>query len=390
MKKPSHYNSVGSSIGAVLGSSLGSLLRSNKVQQLTRDSLLKMDPEIAHQTTIAALRLGMRVKQPIPDSELLKTHICGLEFKNPIGMAAGFDKNAQVSAALGDMGFGFCEVGTITPRPQEGNEKPRLFRLLKQEAIINRMGFNNEGHEAAYKRLKKQTKDHKLNNIVGVNIGANKDSEDFVADYVSGVKLFSDVADYLTMNISSPNTKGLRDLQSNEALKRLLGETLAERARAKIFVPIFLKIAPDLNKKQLDEIAKLVIESDLDGLVISNTTISRDMIEKEENSEEKGGLSGKPIFNLSTQKLAQMRLRVGNDLPIIGVGGIYSAKSAIEKLKAGANAIQLYSALVYGGMELIDEIKAGLVIEVRKGKHNNVDDLVGLNVKDWASGKVHI
>jgi dihydroorotate dehydrogenase len=201
------------------------------------------------------------------------------------------------------------------------------------------------------------------------------------------VKRFADVADYLTMNISSPNTKGLRDLQSNEALKRLLGETLAERARAKIFVPVFLKIAPDLDEKELDEIAQLVQQSDLDGLIISNTTISRDMIENEENSNEKGGLSGKPLFNLSTQKLAQMRQRVGVDLPIIGVGGIHSAKSAIAKLNAGANAIQLYSALVYEGMDLLDEIKAGLTKEVNRAGVENVSDLVGTKTDDWASGK---
>jgi len=381
------YNSIGNSIGTVLGKSLGSFLRSSKVRDISRDSLLKMDPEIAHQTTIAALRLGFVPTHSSVDSEKLKTEICGLELKNPIGMAAGFDKNAQVSAALGEIGFGFCEVGTITPNSQSGNEKPRLFRLLKQEAIINRMGFNNEGHEIAYQRLKKLSTSHKASNIIGVNIGANKDSDDFVLDYVRGVQRFADVADYLTMNISSPNTKGLRDLQSNEALKRLLGETLAQRARAKIFVPIFLKISPDLDEKELDEIAKLVLQSDLDGLIISNTTISRNMIENEENSNEAGGLSGKPLFNLSTQKLAQMRQRVGVDLPIIGVGGIHSAKSAIAKLNAGANVIQLYSALVYEGMDLLDEIKAGLVKEVNRTGAENVSDLVGTQVDDWASGK---
>ncbi len=386
MKPPS----IGASIGSVLGKSLGSFLRSDKVKDMTRDSLLKMDPEIAHQATIAALRMGMTPVQNSVDSEKLKTNICGLELKNPIGMAAGFDKNAQVSAALGQIGFGFCEVGTITPHSQEGNEKPRLFRLIQSQAIINRMGFNNEGHEAAYQRLKKQAKNHSNSNIVGVNIGANKDSEDFVADYVKGVKRFADVADYLTINISSPNTKGLRDLQSYEALKRLLNEVLAERTRAKIFVPVFLKIAPDLDEKQLDEIAKLVLQSDLDGLIISNTTVSRNMIKAEENSTEMGGLSGKPLFNLSTMRLAQMRQRVGSEMPIIGVGGIHSVKSAIAKLNAGANAIQLYSALVYQGMELLDEIKDGLEKEVGRAKVDNVSGLVGTFIDEWASGRGEI
>ena len=371
-------------------SSISSFLKSSALQNLTRESLLKMDPEIAHQATIAALRLGFVPASENVDAVQLKTNICGLELSNPIGMAAGFDKNAQVSTALSEIGFGFCEIGTLTPRPQSGNEKPRLFRIPQAEAIINRMGFNNEGHEAVFERLEKQNKQHKISNIIGVNIGANKDSDDFIADYVLGVKKFAQIADYLTINISSPNTKGLRNLQSYEALKRLLDETLAERSRAKIHVPILLKIAPDLEEIELDEIAKLVLNSDLDGLIISNTTITRDSVKGLENNNEMGGLSGKPLFNLSTKKLAQMRLRVGNDLPIIGVGGIHSSASAIAKLNAGANAIQLYSALVYSGMELLDEIKTGLVKEVRIKGHDNINSLTATNVQDWADGKVEI
>ncbi len=361
-------------------------LRSKSFNNFTRDSLLKMDPEIAHQATIAALKMGLVPEQKQADSHLLTTNICGLQLKNPIGMAAGFDKNGEVISALNKIGFGFSEIGTITPKPQQGNIKPRLFRLMKAQAIINRMGFNNQGHKEIYQRLKGQG----LQGIVGINIGANKDSTDFVADYVKGVKKFAPIADYLSINISSPNTKGLRDLQSSEALKQLLFEVLAERARAKIRVPVFLKLAPDLEEKTMDEIAKTILASDLDGLIISNTTISREMVQEQEHSEELGGLSGKPLFNLATKRLAQMRLRVGNEMAIIGVGGIHCANSAIAKLNAGANVIQLYSALVFSGMELIEEIKQGLISAIKLGKHKNISALSGTNTKDWASGKLEI
>jgi len=364
-------------------SSLSPFLRSKFARTFTRDALLKMDPETAHQATIAALRFGLvSEKEQKPQPEL-KTEICGLEFENPVGMAAGFDKNAQVPAVLGQIGFGFVEVGTLTPRPQSGNPKPRLFRLDKSEGVINRMGFNNDGHQAAYGRLKGKH----FPTIIGVNVGANKDSADFVADYVAGIKRFADVADYLTINISSPNTPGLRNLQSDEALKSLLGEVLAERSRASVRVPVFLKLAPDLDQLQLDSIAKVILATDLDGLIISNTTISREMVEDRDHASEVGGLSGKPLFNLSTTRLAQMRQRVGVDMPIIGVGGIHSLESAVAKFAAGANAIQLYSALVFSGMELLAEIKSGLVTAVHDGGHKNIASLTGTHVDDWASGK---
>ena len=254
------------------------------------------------------------------------------------------------------MGFGMVEIGTVTPRPQAGNPKPRLFRIAAAEGVINRMGFNNEGHDAAFARLKGAH----VGAILGVNIGANKDSEDFVADYVAGVTRFAEVADYLTVNISSPNTPGLRNLQADEALERLLGAVLKARAKATVRVPVLLKIAPDLDEAALDGIARVVAATDLDGLIVSNTTISRDAVAGMENATETGGLSGKPLFNLSTRRLAQMRQRVGK-LPIIGVGGIHSPESAVAKFEAGADAIQLYSALVFGGLDLLDRIKRGLV-----------------------------
>jgi len=366
-------------------SALSPLLRLPALSGLTQQALLKMDAETAHGATIAALRLGMAPEQAQADGAELLTTLCGLELTNPVGMAAGFDKNAEVPRPLARMGFGMVEIGTVTPRPQAGNPKPRLFRLPAAQGVINRMGFNNEGHDAAFARLKGL----RVPAALGVNIGANKDSEDFVADYVAGVLKFADLADYLTANVSSPNTPGLRNLQADEALRRLLGELLAARAKAKTRVPVFLKIAPDLDEAALDVIAKVVLATDLDGLIVSNTTITRYGVAGQDNAEETGGLSGKPLFDLSTRKLAQMRQRVG-DLPIIGVGGIHSPQSALAKFEAGANAVQLYSALVYGGLDLLDTIKRGLVSAVRAQGKTNIAQLVGSRTADWADGKASL
>lgn len=366
-------------------SRLSPLLRVPLVRTLTRDALLRMDPETAHGATINALKLGLAPEQDYPDPPELRTSFCGLELKNPIGMAAGFDKNAEVPKPLARMGFGMVEVGTVTPRPQVGSDRPRLFRVSEAEGVINRMGFNNEGHEAVFARLKGAH----VGAILGVNIGANKDSDDFVADYVLGVSRFAEVADYLTVNISSPNTPGLRNLQSDEALKRLLGEVLRARSKAKMRVPIFLKIAPDLDEAQLDGIARTIAGTDLDGLIVSNTTIGRDAVTGMENAAQTGGLSGKPLFNLSTRRLAQMRQRVGA-LPIIGVGGIHSPESAVQKFEAGADAIQIYSALVFGGLDLLDRIKRGLTAAVRAEGGKSVADLVGLKTGRWATGTIQL
>ena len=360
-------------------SALSPLLRLAPVQELTRDALLKLDAETAHLATIKALRLGLGPEQAQADPPELRTTLCGLELSNPVGMAAGFDKNAEVARPLALMGFGMVEIGTVTPRPQAGNPKPRLFRLPEGEGVINRMGFNNEGHEAVFARLK----DARVPAALGINIGANKDSADFVADYVLGVQRFADLADYLTVNISSPNTPGLRDLQSDEALRRLLGEVLQARAKSRVRVPVFLKIAPDLDEAALDAIAKVVLATDLDGLIVSNTTLSRDMVQGQPNANEAGGLSGKPLFNRATQCLARTRQRVG-DLPIIGVGGIHSPQTALAKFEAGANAIQLYSALVFGGLDLLNQIKQGLLAAVRAQGKTNISELAGSRVEHWA------
>ncbi|SFC23739.1 quinone-dependent dihydroorotate dehydrogenase [Devosia psychrophila] len=366
-------------------SALSPLLRIPALSGLTREALLKMDAETAHGATITALRLGLAPEQSHPDGAELRTTLCGLDLTNPIGMAAGFDKNAEVPRPLALMGFGMVEIGTVTPRPQAGNPRPRLFRIGSAEGVINRMGFNNEGHDAAFARLKGQ----RIPAALGVNIGANKDSDDFVLDYVLGVRRFADLADYLTVNVSSPNTPGLRNLQADEALRRLLGEVLAARAKAKTRVPVFLKIAPDLDEAALDALAAVVLATDLDGLIVSNTTIARDAVAGLENASETGGLSGKPLFDLSTRRLAQTRQRVGA-LPIIGVGGIHSPQSALAKVQAGANAIQLYSAMVFGGLDMLDQLKRGLVAAVRAEGKTNISEIVGTQVDDWAAGRARL
>ncbi|WIY52962.1 quinone-dependent dihydroorotate dehydrogenase [Devosia sp. YIM 151766] len=364
-------------------SAFSPLLRHAGLAGLTRDALLRMDPETAHGATIAALRLGLAPRQDHQDPPELATSLCGLDLTNPLGMAAGFDKNAEVPRPLALMGFGMVEIGTVTPRPQAGNPKPRLFRVAGAEGVINRMGFNNDGHEAAFERLQGL----RVPAALGVNIGANKDSTDFVADYVLGVARFAELADYLTVNISSPNTPGLRNLQADEALRRLLGEVLAARAKAKIRVPVLLKIAPDLDEAGMDAIARVILDSGLDGLIVSNTTVAREAVAGLENASETGGLSGKPLFNLATRRLAQMRQRVGT-LPIVGVGGIHSPQSALAKFEAGANAIQLYSALVFGGLDLLDRLKSGLVAGIRMAGKTNISELVGARTDDWAAGRI--
>ena len=364
-------------------SAFSPLLRNAGLANLTRDALLRMDAETAHGATITALRLGLAPQQQHRDPPELATALCGLDLANPVGMAAGFDKNAEVPRPLALMGFGMVEIGTVTPRPQAGNDKPRLFRIPAADGVVNRMGFNNEGHDAAFARLKGL----RVPAALGVNIGANKDSADFVADYALGVQRFADLADYLTVNVSSPNTPGLRNLQADEALRRLLGEVLTARAKAKTRVPVLLKIAPDLDEAGMDAIARVILETDLDGLIVSNTTISRDAVAGLENADEAGGLSGKPLFDLSTRRLAQMRQRVGA-LPIVGVGGVHSPQSALAKFEAGANAIQLYSALVFGGLDLLDRIKRGLVAGVRSAGKTNISELVGTRVDDWAAGRI--
>jgi dihydroorotate dehydrogenase len=315
-----------------------------------------LDAETAHRATIAALKL-LPARAPKPDDARLAVSAFGLDFPNPIGLAAGFDKNAEVADAMLGLGFGFVEVGTLTPRAQPGNARPRAFRLVEDRAVINRYGFNNDSHAPALARLSKRAR----GGILGVNIGANKDSTDRVADYVAGVRAFAEVASYFTINVSSPNTPGLRDLQEPEALSELLARVIDARDGARIRRPLLLKIAPDLTLAELDRVVRVARDKRIDGMIVSNTTISRPTTLRSLFAKESGGLSGAPLFDLSTRMLAQTFLRVEGQFPLIGVGGVDSAQAALAKIEAGATLVQLYSALVYEGPGLIPRIKHGLL-----------------------------
>ena len=304
-------------------------------------------------------------------------------FQTPLGMAAGFDKNGEVTNALFALGFGFTEVGTVTPRPQSGNPRPRIFRLIKDKVVINRLGFNNQGYDSVLANLVAS----KQEGIVGVNIGANKDSENFVDDYISGIKKFWRVARYFTANISSPNTPGLRNLQSGEALLELLQRITATRdelaAASGRQIPMFLKIAPDLDESSLDEIADSLNATSMDGLIISNTTIARPFLHT--NLEQSGGLSGLPLFEASTIILAKMRQRMGRNFPIIGVGGIDSVESAWEKLEAGADLLQLYTGMVFQGPGLAKTICSGMASRLAASSFENISSLSSSKSEQWAN-----
>ena len=346
-----------------------------------RRLLFSFDPERAHGLSIAALRSGLPVAfRPATDSRLTVS-ACGLTFPNPLGMAAGYDKNAEVPDALLALGFGFAEVGTITPLPQPGNPKPRIFRLTEDGAVINRLGFNNEGHAAAERRLSARKR---RGGVVGVNIGANKDSADRTHDYELGVRRFAGLASYLTVNISSPNTPGLRSMQARGQLAELLSRVVAARADAAGKPPIFLKIAPDLAEAELEDIAAEVSEKRIDGLIVSNTTLSRQGL-RDANSGEAGGLSGKPLFERSTIVLAKMRKLLGPDAVIIGVGGVNSAETALDKIRAGADLVQLYTGMIYAGPGLPARIVSGMIDFVGREGLPSIRDLRDSDLYLWAA-----
>jgi dihydroorotate dehydrogenase len=352
---------------------------------LGRAILFSFDPETAHGLSIKALKSGLFPAAPASDPRLA-VRLAGLYFPNPVGLAAGYDKNAEVPDAILRLGFGFAEAGTLAPRPQPGNPRPRVFRLEQHNAVINRLGFNNEGHGPALARLKGRAG---RPGIVGVNIGANKDASDFAADYVAGIEAFLEVASYFTVNISSPNTPGLRSLQAGDALRSLLARVLGKRdelaERTGIFRPVFLKIAPDLDNLQMAEIAGVIAASTLDGLIVSNTTTGREGVETSPHASEAGGLSGRPLFERSTIVLARMRKLLGPALPIIGVGGIDDAATAIAKLEAGANLVQLYTGMIYRGPGVACEIRDGIVRELDRRKIAGVAELTGTRTSEWAA-----
>ncbi len=352
---------------------------------LARPALFALDAEQAHSASILALKLlPLPAAKPAPAA--LGVDAFGLHFPNPLGMAPGYDKGAEVPDALLRLGFGFVEIGTITPLPQPGNPRPRVFRLVKDEAVVNRLGFNSEGAAAVHRRLLAR---QGRGGIVGVNVGANKEATNRTADYVTGIKTFADVADYFTINISSPNTPGLRDLQQAAALDDLLARVLEARDEATALYgrkPVLLKIAPDLTLGDLDDIVGVARARKIDGMIVSNTTILRpDSLQEKSVAQEAGGLSGRPLFNMATQMLAQTFMRVDGQFPLVGVGGIHDAASAIAKIEAGATLIQLYSALVYRGPALVSDILSGLNARLAQ-EGTSLQALVGSKAKDWAAG----
>ncbi|HEY8333116.1 MAG TPA: quinone-dependent dihydroorotate dehydrogenase [Tardiphaga sp.] len=347
-----------------------------------------LDPEDAHRLAIQGLRL-LPPSKPRADDPKLAVRAFGLNFPNPIGIAPGFDKNAEVPDALLRLGFGFAEIGTVTPKPQVGNPRPRIFRLERDEAIINRLGFNNDGADVVLRRLAARAQH---GGIVGVNVGANKDSADRVDDYVRLIETFAPVASYFTVNVSSPNTPGLRNLQQAEALDDLLAKVIDARERVQRSAgdsPVLLKIAPDLSLADLDDVVHIARSRKVDGMIVSNTTLARPTTLREQaRAKEQGGLSGRPLFRLSTRMVAETYVRVEGAFPLIGVGGIDSGGAALTKIRAGASLIQLYSALVYKGLGLVDSIKADLVSTLLRTGRDSLSEIVGadaatLTAEDW-------
>jgi dihydroorotate dehydrogenase len=330
-----------------------------------------MDAERAHRATIRLLKLrtGTAFTPEPPYTPTLETRVAGLDFPNPVGLAAGFDKDAEVFEPMLSLGFGFVEVGTLTPRPQAGNAQPRLFRLAEDEAVINRMGFNNRGQADALTRLSKR---YRTGGLVGVNVGANKDSEDRIADYVAGVRAMGPVADYLTINISSPNTPGLRQLQDEGALKELLSEMQAIGCDK----PIFLKVAPDLEESDPERIVRAALDHRIAAIIVSNTTVTRPSL-KSRYANEAGGLSGKPLKPLALEALRRFRRAGGGEIPLIGVGGIANADDAWERIRAGASLVQLYTAMVYEGPGIVRRIAWGLVERLKREGFANIAEAVG-------------
>ncbi len=360
-------------------------------ERLARPLLHALDPEDAHAVTVAALKFAP-LPRAAPDDRRLALRALGLNFPNPIGVAAGFDKNAEVPDALLRLGFGFVEVGTITPLPQAGNPRPRVFRLDADGGVINRLGFNSQGADAVLKRLAARAQTPALaalaspgrggawgSGIVGINIGANKDAPDRVADYVRLIERFAAVASYVVVNISSPNTPGLRNLQQAAMLDDLLSRVVDARERVAQTsgpTPVLLKIAPDLSLAALDDVVGIARSRRVDGMIVGNTTLSRPVnLRETAKAAEAGGLSGRPLFPLATRMLAESYVRVEGVFPLIGAGGVDSGATALAKFRAGL--IQIYSGLVYRGLGLLDEIKAALIAALERRKLDSLIDLIG-------------
>ena len=365
--------------------------RMNKLLETISLRLLRYLPaETAHSATIKMLKLGFASSKDLRGNEFSETisNIFELRFRNPIGLAAGFDKDGEVFDQLSQIGPGFVEAGTLTLEPQIGNPRPRVFRLSSDNAVINRLGFNNKGIMGGLERLSKR-RDKSV--VLGVNIGINKSTQTPVEDYVECLSLLRNIADYVTVNVSSPNTPGLRSFQQVEKLEELLNTLITaswENSDSNRRIPLLLKIAPDLTNEDINEIVDVAVSSGISGIIISNTTISRPKNLLDANQGEPGGLSGAPLFELSTQKLAQTFLAAKQRIPIIGVGGVDSAETAYTKVKAGASLIQLYTALIYKGPRLFSEINKGLSEALKNDNIDHISEAVGIEADYWASKEV--
>ena len=353
--------------------------RNVRLAELLEPLVRRLPPEVAHRVAVN----GMKIAPPRtarPRKSTLVVTAFALDFPNPLGLAAGFDKNAEVPGPMLRLGFGFVETGTLTPRPQPGNPRPRLFRLREDGAVINRFGFNNEGYAKARTRLARRPP-----GLIGVNVGANKDSVDRAADYVLGVRTFAPLADYLAINVSSPNTPGLRDLQRREALDALIARVMEARDATGPPRPILVKIAPDLDEHGLDDIVSVAVKRRVDGLIVANTTVARPASLLSPYRVESGGLSGRPLFEPSTRLLARAYLALGGAIPLIGSGGIEDATTALAKIEAGARLVQIYTSLALKGVGVIDEILDGLERAVEQRGVSGIAALTGVQARAWAS-----
>ena len=355
-----------------------------KASGITRSILSRLPPETAHALTLGALRFGIRYSEQQSDPDLLNQNCFGLQFDNPIGLAAGFDKDAKALSGLLKLGFGAIEVGTITPQPQKGNQKPRVFRLPEDGAVINRLGFNNEGVKKARTRLARLSPNH---GIIGANIGPNRNSDDPIKDYRECFTQLAPLVDYLVVNISSPNTPGLRAWQGKNNLTRLISNLHNKRSSLPHAdggaIPLLIKLAPDLNEPALEEIADVAIACKVDGLIISNTTVQRPTSLVNKKRDEIGGLSGRPLFDLSTRMLANMHRRVDGTIPLIGIGGISSGEDAYTKIRAGASLVQLYTGFIYEGPQLLYDIKTVLAKKLTEDGFSNISAAVGIDSSQY-------
>ena len=340
-----------------------------------RHFIFNLDPEKAHDLAIKSLKYNFLPEKLfyVENEEILKTNLFGKEIKNPIGLAAGFDKSAEVYNEIFKLGFGFVEVGTVTPKQQYGNEKPRVFRLEKDQALINRLGFNNDGSDLIKERIEQNVP----NGLLGINIGPNKDTSNMINDFLECAKVFFPLGNYVTINISSPNTKGLRDLQKPEILKDLLTKINEIRQVSNFKKSFLLKISPDLDDSYIENILDLMIQFEIDGVILTNTTDGNRETLKDSNKKETGGLSGKPLRDLSTKLIKRFYVGLNGKIPIIGVGGIDSGKAAFDKIAAGASAVQLYTGMIYKGPTIVKEIKKELIKILMEKGFKNINEAVG-------------